>query len=54
MADLNIKRAPSVDSNQRAWSQVYDDINDIINFLAIRLLDLLGHDFGNLDRWSGK
>jgi len=30
MADLNIKRAPSVDSNQRAWSQVYDDINDII------------------------
>ena len=30
MADLNIKRAPSVDSNQRAWSQIYDDINDII------------------------
>ena len=30
MQDLNIKRAPSVDANQRAWSQVYDDINDII------------------------
>ena len=30
MADLTIKRAPAVDSNQRAWSQVYDDINDII------------------------
>ena len=30
MADLNIKRAPAVDANQRAWSQVYDDINDII------------------------
>ena len=31
MADLKIKRAPSVESNDRAWNQVYDDINDIIN-----------------------
>ena len=30
MADLTVKRAPSVTSNERAWSQVYDDINDII------------------------
>ena len=30
MADLKIKRAPAVDSNNRAWIQVYDDINDII------------------------
>jgi len=30
MADLKIKRAPSVESNNRAWTQVYDDINDII------------------------
>ena len=30
MSDLKSKRAPAVDSNQRAWSQVYDDINDII------------------------
>jgi len=27
---LVIKRSPAVDSNKRAWSQVYDDINDII------------------------
>ena len=31
MADLKIKRAPAVDSNNRAWLQVYDDINDIVN-----------------------
>jgi len=30
MANLKIKRAPAVTSNDRAWSQVYDDINDII------------------------
>ena len=30
MADLTIKRAPSVTTNGRAWLQVYDDINDII------------------------
>jgi len=30
MSDLKSKRAPSVSSNERAWSQVYDDINDII------------------------
>ena len=31
MADLKIKRAPAVQSNDRAWLQVYDDINDIVN-----------------------
>ena len=31
MADIKKKRSPAVDSNQRAWSTVYDDINDIIN-----------------------
>ena len=30
MSDLTIKRAPPVTANERAWSQVYDDINDII------------------------
>ena len=30
MAKLTVKRAPAVTSNERAWSQVYDDINDII------------------------
>ena len=30
MPDVKIKRSPAVDSNQRAWSQVYDDINDIV------------------------
>ena len=30
MAKLTVKRAPAVASNERAWSQVYDDINDII------------------------
>lgn len=30
MAELKSKRAPAVSSNERAWSQVYDDINDII------------------------
>ena len=30
MSQLKSKRAPSVDSNQRAWTQVYDDLNDII------------------------
>ena len=30
MSELKSKRAPSVSSNERAWSQVYDDINDII------------------------
>ena len=30
MSELKSKRAPAVDSNPRAWSQVYDDINDII------------------------
>jgi len=30
MAKLTVKRAPAVSSNERAWSQVYDDINDII------------------------
>ena len=29
MSELKSKRAPAVDSNPRAWSQVYDDINDI-------------------------
>jgi len=31
MAELKIKRAPTTEANQRAWEQVYDDINDIIN-----------------------
>ena len=31
MSDLKIKRAPSVQSNDRAWRQGYDDINDIVN-----------------------
>jgi len=31
MPDIKKKQAPSVDSNQRAWTNVYDDINDIIN-----------------------
>jgi hypothetical protein len=31
MPDIKKKRAPSVSSDQRAWSTVYDDINDIIN-----------------------
>ena len=30
MSQLKSKRAPSVDSNQRAWTQVYDDLNDVI------------------------
>ena len=30
MSELKSKRAPSVSSNERAWEQVYDDINDII------------------------
>ena len=30
MSELKSKRAPSVSSNERAWSQVYDDINDIV------------------------
>ena len=30
MSELKSKRAPAVSSNERAWSQVYDDINDII------------------------
>ena len=31
MPEIKKKRAPAVDSNQRAWSQVYDDMNDVIN-----------------------
>jgi len=31
MPDIQKKRAPSVTSDQRAWTTVYDDINDIIN-----------------------
>ena len=31
MSDIKKKRAPSVSTDQRAWSTVYDDINDIIN-----------------------
>jgi hypothetical protein len=31
MSDLKVKRAPAVTSNDRAWTQVYDDINDIVN-----------------------
>ena len=30
MAELKSKRAPAVSSNERAWAQVYDDINDIV------------------------
>ena len=30
MSDLKSKRAPATDTNQRAWEQVYDDINTII------------------------
>jgi len=30
MSDLKSKRAPATDTNQRAWAQVYDDINTII------------------------
>ena len=30
MSELKSKRAPAVSSNERAWAQVYDDINDII------------------------
>tara|TARA_R100001530_G_scaffold85829_1_gene59814 strand:- start:811 stop:1062 length:252 start_codon:yes stop_codon:yes gene_type:complete len=28
---LSQKRPPSVESNERAWTQVYDDMNEIIN-----------------------
>ena len=31
MPNIKKKRAPSVSADQRAWSTVYDDINDIIN-----------------------
>ena len=37
MSDLKVKRAPAVTSNDRAWTQVYDDINDIV--IAIKNLD---------------
>ena len=31
MSSLKIKRAPFTEADTRAWEQVYDDINDIIN-----------------------
>ena len=31
MSDIKKKRAPSVSANQRAWTTVYDDLNDVIN-----------------------
>ena len=31
MPDIQKKRAPSTETNQRAWATVYDDLNDIIN-----------------------
>jgi|7_EtaG_2_1085326.scaffolds.fasta_scaffold05083_2 hypothetical protein len=31
MSDIKKKRAPATDTNQRAWAQVYDDMNDVIN-----------------------
>ena len=31
MPAIKKKRAPATDTNQRAWTQVYDDMNDVIN-----------------------
>tara|TARA_R100001594_G_scaffold142662_1_gene189791 strand:- start:2950 stop:5163 length:2214 start_codon:yes stop_codon:yes gene_type:complete len=39
MPDLTVKRSPAVNSNQRAWSQVYDDINDIIKSVNAKSTD---------------
>ncbi len=37
-----------------AWYTKPNSINDIIDFLVIRLFDLLGEDLGNINRWGEK
>ena len=37
-----------------AWYTKPNDLDEMINFIVIRLLDSLGEDFGLINRWNGK
>ena len=36
-----------------AWYHQPQSIEDMVDFLVIRVFDVLGYDLGNLNRWQG-
>jgi 4-hydroxy-3-polyprenylbenzoate decarboxylase len=36
-----------------AWYHQPKSIEEMVDFLVIRVFDCLGYDLGNLQRWSG-
>ena len=49
LAEAGARIAPPVP----AWSHQPQSIKDMVDFLVIRVFDVLGYDLGNLNRWQG-
>ena len=49
LAEAGARIAPPVP----AWYHQPQSINDMVDFLVIRVFDVLGYDLGNLNRWQG-
>ena len=49
LAEAGARIAPPVD----AWYHQPQSIEDMVDFLVIRVFDVLGYDLGNLNRWQG-
>lgn len=50
LSEAGAKIIPSIP----AWYTYPKDLNDMIDFIVIRLLDNLNLDIGKLDRWKGR
>jgi 4-hydroxy-3-polyprenylbenzoate decarboxylase len=49
LAEAGARIAPPVP----AWYHQPQSIEDMVDFLVIRVFDVLGYDLGNLNRWQG-
>jgi 4-hydroxy-3-polyprenylbenzoate decarboxylase len=49
LAEAGARIAPPVP----AWYHQPQSIADMVDFLVIRVFDVLGYDLGNLNRWQG-
>ena len=49
LAEAGARIAPPVP----AWYHQPQSIDDMVDFLVIRVFDVLGYDLGNLNRWQG-
>ena len=49
LAEAGARIAPPVP----AWYHQPQSIEDLVDFLVIRVFDVLGYDLGNLNRWQG-